>query len=265
MTRSDLVTLLEQLSDRDLAILDDLERFRLLSARQIQRLHFVGGNSDSTASMRAANRALGRLRRHDLVRTLARRVGGVRAGSAGFVYYLGPVGDRLQRHHRGEPGPRRRYSEPSWYFVEHTLAVAELAVQTIEASRTGAFDILQLTPEPGCWQSSLSPEGVTQWLKPDLLLVTAAGDYENHWFIEVDLSTEHLPVVLRQCAAYQAHRDNGRYQAEHGLFPAVLWVAPDERRATAIRVAIRRQSSLDPSLFRVSPGEHYREIIATDT
>lgn len=261
MTRSDLNQLLDQLSDRDLAVLTDIERFRLLGARQVQRLHFATSGCESTPRVRAANRALARLRGRDLVRTLDRRVGGVRAGSAGFIYYLGPVGDRLQRHRKGQPAARRRFGEPSRHFVDHTLAIAELAVRTIEASRSSSIEIIALTTEPECWRPFLSPEGITQWLKPDLLLNTADGDYEDHWFIEVDLGSEHLPVILRQCAAYQAYWESGRYQADHGLFPAVVWVTTTDARKEAIRTAIRQQRTLEPAIFRVCTAASYLATI----
>jgi hypothetical protein len=117
-------------------------------------------------------------------------------------------------------------------------------VQTVEAGRRGQVEVLELDTEPASWQQSLSPLGVAQMLKPDLRLVTVCGDYEEHWFIEADMASEHLPVILRQCAAYEAFRATGRYQAVHGLFPAVLWVTPTEARAAAIRAAVGRTAGL---------------------
>lgn len=259
MTRSDIAQLRDGLTERDLQVIRDVEKYRLLTTRHIQRLHFDHLHPTGVASARACNRTLSRLRDAGVLKALQRRIGGVRSGSAGFVWYVGPAGERLLHDlaSANASRPRRNYREPSRHFVEHTLAIADLAVQTIEAARHGQLEVLELQTEPANWQQSLSPHGVTQTLKPDLLLVTASGDYEHHWFIEADLATEHLPVVVRQCTAYEAFRATGRYQAAHGLFPAVLWVVPTEARAAAIRAAVAATTTLDPALFRVCTATEY--------
>lgn len=266
MTRSDLDTLKDRLTERDYQLLRDVEKYRLLTTRHIQRLHFDPIHPTPTASARACNRSLSRLRDVRVLRALDRRIGGTRAGSAGFVWYVGPAGERVLR--TLDPTPesgRRNYREPSRHFVEHTLAVAELAVQAIEAGRHGHLEVLQLETEPASWQESLSPFGTVQMLKPDLRLITARGDYEEHWFIEADLASEHLPVIVRQCTAYQTFRATGRYQAAHGLFPAVLWVTPTEARAAALRAAVARSAGLDPALYRVcTQGEYLAALTGQD-
>jgi hypothetical protein len=208
MTRSDLDNLKDRLTERDYKLLRNVEKYRLLTTRHLQRLHFDPMHPTPTASVRACNRTLARLRDTRVLKALDRRIGGARAGSAGFVWYIGPAGERVLRTLDPTPEPgRRNYREPSRHFVEHTLAVAELPIQAIEAGRLGNLEVLQLETEPASWQESLSPFGTLHTLKPDLRLVTARGDYEEHWFVEGDLVT-------------------GRYQAAHGLFPVVLWVTP---------------------------------------
>ena len=250
MTRSDLDALRDRLSARDYDVLRDVDKFRLLTTRHIQRLHFDPYHPTSPASARACNRTLSRLRDARVLRTLQRRIGGVRAGSAGFVWYVGPAGERLlQSLEPPAPSGRRNYREPSRHFVEHTLAIADLAVRLVEAERRSELELLELQTEPASWQRSLSKFGTAQTLKPDMRLVSAKGDFENHWFIEVDMASEHMPVILRQCAAYEAFRATGRYQAACGLFPAVLWVCPTSARAEAIRAAVAATPGLDPALF----------------
>jgi hypothetical protein len=252
MPRLSIDELRDHLSDRDLSILGDIDVYRLLSTRHIQRLHFTNGHETPAAAMRACTRVLARLRDLGLVTSLERRrVGGVQKGSASGVWYLGPAGERLQRDRRGLTA-RRRYGEPSRLFVNHTLAVAELAVRLIETERANPdFKILSLQAEPASWQQYLGAQGTGQWLKPDLSLVAINGEFEDHWFIEADLDTEHLPVLLRQCAAYHSYRASGQHQAAHELFPAVLWVTPTETRAAALRAAIRRTPNLARDAFRV--------------
>ena len=52
-------------------------------------------------------------------------------------------------------------------------------------------------------------------------------DYELRWFIEVDRSSESLPVVVRKCRLYADYYQSGNEQAAHGgVFPRVCWVVP---------------------------------------
>jgi hypothetical protein len=55
---------------------------------------------------------------------LDRQIGGIRAGSSGYVYSLGAVGHRLLHPDR----TRRRLHEVRDGFLQHTLAIAELYV-----------------------------------------------------------------------------------------------------------------------------------------
>jgi hypothetical protein len=256
MSGLDLDALVDRLGERDLAVLRSVEQYRLLGTGHVQRLHFAEHHDSQAAATRACVRVLGRLREHGLLACLTRRVGGVRSGSAGFVWHLGPAGERLLRNLNGQH-QRRRYVEPSSHFVTHTLAVAELAVTLTEAARHGRFELARVEAEPRNWLQYLNPVGVRQWLKPDLAVVTTSGDFEDHWFIEADLDTEHLPVVLRQCQAYQSYQASGRYQATHGLFPVVLWVVPSTARAAGIRRAIDDHPRIDGQLFRVCTTQNF--------
>jgi hypothetical protein len=258
--RASLDTLIADMTERDYAVLHDVEKYRLLTTKHVQRLRFDGAHPTGVAAARACNRTLARLRDAGVLHALQRQIGGARAGSAGFVWYVGPAGERLLRSrnpgmHRG----RRNYREPSRHFVDHTLAISELAVLATEAARQhgpSGWEILDLQTEPASWQESLSRFGAVQVLKPDLRLVTASGDYEHHWFIEVDMASEHLPVIVRQCTAYEAFRATGRYQATHGLFPAVVWVVPTEQRCAQLRARLAADKRIDPQLFTVvTPDE----------
>lgn len=266
MTRSDLDTLKDTLTDRDHQLLHDVDKYRLLTTKHIQRLHFNHVHPTPVASARACNRTLARLRDTGVLKALQRRIGGARAGSAGFVWYVGSAGDRvLQTLASAAASGRRNYREPSRHFVEHTLAVAELAVQIIEAARHGDIEVLELQAEPASWQQSLTPHGTALTLKPDLRLVIATSDFEHHWFIEADMATEHLPVIRRQCAAYETFRATGRYEARHGLFPAVLWVVPTPARAAAIRATVAATPGLDSTLFQICTTAEYLAVVTGRT
>jgi len=254
-------SLSDQLGGRDHAILTDLERFRLLTTRQVQRLHFAD-HASNLAAARACNRALLRLREFDLIAPLQRRVGGVRRGSASYVWQLAATGERFLRATRGQ-AHRRRFMEPGTPFVNHTLAVAEVAVWLLNADRaTEGFTIEQLGTEPNNWRRYLGSAGETRWLKPDLYVVTSHNEvdgvgYEEHTFLEVDLGTEHLPRIQAKCQMYAAYARTGAYQAAHGLFPAVVWLSPGQARRTALQAAVGATRGLPAEVFRVASPEEY--------
>ena len=220
-----MADLMNQLSDRDWAVLTDLERFRLLTTRHLQRLHFAEHINDLAAA-RACNRALLRLRDLGLIASLERRVGGVRMGSASYVWQLAATGERFLRLTTGR-AHRRRFLEPGPYFIDHTLAVADVAIDLLELDRTvDDLTLEHLGTEPRNWRRYLGSAGETQWLKPDLHVITGhddeTGGYEEHAFLEIDLGTEHTPRIQAKCRTYAVYANTGAYQAEHGLFPAVV-------------------------------------------
>src|SRR5260370_259196 len=92
-------------SQRDLEILRIVSEHRFLSARQIEALLFHE-HASGDAGARVCRRVLARLTRDRILIRLQRRVGGVRGGSASFVYAVGPVGWRLL-------GESKRVTEPS--------------------------------------------------------------------------------------------------------------------------------------------------------
>lgn len=241
------------LTERDGRILDNLERFRALSTRLIQRLHFPAGpgglHETVPTATRLANRVLLRLEAHGFIARIDRRVGGPLRGSAATTWHLAAVGERLLRARRGEPG-RRRYVTPSRDFLAHTLATAEFAVRAKEAELRGELDVLELDTEPSCWRPFQGPLSVVT-LKPDLFTVVANTEVEAHVFVEIDRGTEHLPAVIKKCRTYQQYLQAGIEQQASGVFPAVLWITPDAERARKLRLAIRSEPDLPPDLFTI--------------
>lgn len=249
-----------QLGERDRDILTSLEQFRLLNTRQIQRLHFADHKSDLAAA-RASARVMQRLDYLGVVSALERRIGGVRKGSASYIWQLTATGERFLRATQGQ-AQRRRFMEPGLTFVNHTLAVNEVAVGLLEASRdVDGFAVETLTTEPKNWRSYLGPHGETRWLKPDLYVVTvhqdSDGEYEEHTFLEIDLGTEHLPRIQAKCRMYAAYQATGAHQAEHGLFPAVAWLTPTSARKAALRAAVAATKGLPGGLFQVAEPREY--------
>lgn len=254
--------LADALSERDLRILHDLEEFRLLTTRQIQRLHFADGHATISAATRACTRVMGRLKGHDMVGTLTRRIGGVRQGSSGLTWQLAATGEHYLRAVRGDP-KRRRYSQPGTEFVDHTLLVAELAVLLRETARTQPdWAISHLGAERRAWRAFNGPHGVTEWLRPDLHVIAIDTDFEEHWFIEADRGREHGPQLLRKCQAYVRYMRTGAYQAEHDVFPTVLWVVPDFKRIRELEQIITT-GNLPRQLFRFRTLDGFIDAMTT--
>jgi Replication-relaxation len=247
--RRGLEVLQSELSGRDMAIVTQVADLRLMSARQIEAVHFTPDyHASAVTAARSARRVLERLVRDRLLVRLTRRVGGVRAGSASFVYAIGPVGQRLI----GKVEPRVRFREPSATFAMHTLAIAQFIVELTTASRAKRFELLGLQPEPACWRTSTAAMGVVATLRPDLFVSVGVGEYEHRWFVEIDLGTEHLPTLLRKCAAYEAYYRTGTEQHQHGVFPRVLWIMHRSDRAERLRTAIDHDNQLTSALFIVT-------------
>ena len=135
LTAAGLAELSAQLSARDEAMIRTVTELRFSSGRQLERWYFIDA-SDPAANARAARRSLRRLVELGLFDRLERRVGGVRRGSAGFVYCLAPWGQRLAMARGWLPEQRRRRSlVHGTLFVHHSLMVSELHVRLVEGDR----------------------------------------------------------------------------------------------------------------------------------
>jgi hypothetical protein len=244
VTSNRLAKLRSELADRDWQIISTLVCMRLATSAQLEALHFAG------VTRRRAQQRLTALVERRVIGRPTRVVGGVRAGSRGHVYALDVAGQRLadlDRDRRPRP-PRpvgRRY-------VDHALAVTEVYVRLVLAERAGALRLQHFAGEPESWRSFYGPGGARARLNPDAYAALEVNGYEDHWFFEVDLGTEHAPALARKCAVYRAYWQSGAEEAHGGVFPRVLWVVPDERRAQMLRQVFRRQPEEAAELFDVA-------------
>lgn len=252
-----------ELSERDRQILGFVGQTGVASARQIERLAFPATSVSERSELSAARRCrrvLGRLHQDGFLLRLERRLGGVRAGSAGYLYQLGTRGKRaLQLSGRG------RTWEPGGRFIDHALAVAELHVGLVVAERSGLISQLQICHEPGTWRRFTTATGPVT-LKPDLLveLTTNSGGadgWELRWFIEIDRGTEHLPTVLAKCHTYEQYWRSGREVEQSDIFPKVLWSVSKAKRAGAIGDAIRHSRTLTDELFAVATADQAARVL----
>jgi hypothetical protein len=241
-----------QLMERDLDVLKHVSDLRFVSGPQLARLCFADSD-DLDANSRTARRALLRLVRLGALERLPRPVGGVHSGSAGFVYHLGLGGQRLAVDRGWQPERRRRRSlVPGTLFVRHALQVSELHTLLVEADRSRRIELLELNGEPACWRSYGGLAGQRQMLKPDSFVRLGVGAYEDSYFIEVDRGTEGSRALMRQLRLYLAYHLSGAEQQGRGVFPRVLWLAPDERRVEVIADSVQQLRAADRELFQVA-------------
>jgi hypothetical protein len=237
LTTSRLDGLEGSLLPADYAVLGFVSEVRLATSHQLMRMFWATREADPTRA-RAGREALRRLAKARVLHRLPRVVGGVRAGSDGYVYAIGPAGVRLLSR-RGLQ--LRRYGNPGDRYVAHTLAITEVVVSLHEAHRSGQLELIEVQTEPRCHRSYLGGFGGIATLKPDLFLRLGVGAYEDRLFVEVDLSTEGPGTIAAKLAAYLQHYRSGAEQSESGVYPGVLWLVPDVARAEQFRGILKRQ------------------------
>lgn len=250
-----LARLQVSISDRDRAVLQSLAELHYMTTRQLERLHYSDGRTPLAAA-RGARRAIGRLHRLGLVSRLDRRIGGVRAGSAAYIFGLGDLGGRLLGL-----SARRRSREPSLIHLNHVLDVAELVVQLHEAVRRVEAELLAVEGEPRSWRQFVGPHGGSVLLKPDLRLTIGRDTRELHWFVEVDRGSEHRPALTRKLDTYVAAWREGSEQARFAVFPRVLWIVPDVTRASVIGNLIAALTKAPAGMFSVTTGNSAVDVL----
>jgi hypothetical protein len=245
------------MTERELAVLQDIDRFRFLTSKQIERLHFKT-NTSPQAATRICNRVLQRLYSYRVIDHLERRVGGIRAGSASYVWMVGPTGEYVLR---ANDAVRIRRREPSIHFMRHCLAIADCVIAVQQLAYEGRLELLSLDTEPSCWRRFMNRSGGIETLKPDLAMVTATGEFEDSWFIEIDRGTESIPTLVKKCRQYLAYHRTGQAQSEEDVFPAVLWMLPSEQRLERLRQAMTAARSFDSSIFRLTTQQNLTGLV----
>jgi hypothetical protein len=247
--RGRAVRLLERLSERDIAILRDLDRLRLLTGKQLRRLHFPDGHLITQA--RKVRATLKRLDELGVVVRMPRRVGGLHAGSEGHVIGLTGWGQAVLDIGSSTPKRHRRVIDTKPAFEAHVLAVSELYVRLVELGRVGVVELVEFSAEPGAWRRFGGLGGQSVTLKPDAFVQLGVGDYELSAFIEQDQDTESVPTIVRKLGVYIAYWRSGQEQQRHGLFPRVWWLVPTAKRLQDISRAIARLPKETHILFAV--------------
>lgn len=239
----------ESLEPRETAVLEVLARVRLASLRQLQRLAVVDGAP--RARTRRAQLLMTKLTGLGAVVRFTRRVGGARTGSSGYIYGLSNLGYAVLDVDGTGHGKRRRVWEAAPYFQDHMLAVTELYVQLVEQHRLNQGELLAYDAEPANWRHFTGPGGELVQVKPDAYVRLGATALEYSSFVEVDLSTETLPTILKKSQRYVDYWRSGMEQRRRGVFPRVVWLVKTEHRARGIASVIGKLAVDSQVLFRV--------------
>jgi hypothetical protein len=221
-----------RLSTRDWAIIETVNRLKLVTGQQLERCHFrdlaVGRSRTVSRS-----RTLARLVAWRVLLSLPRRIGGPRQGSSVTVFALDTAGVWLLRQRTGTDNTRRirRPSVPGERFIRHTIAVAELYTDLVESERAGALILRQFQVEPR-W-----PNGLGGSLSPDAFVVVSNGRVDHLWWIELDRATESLPTIRHKLRAYLDFLARGG-RGPRGVMPRVLVAVPDDKRTIAVQAEV---------------------------
>ena len=98
-------------------------------------------------------------------------------------------------------------------------------------------------------------------LKPDLFAITTSGQYEDRWFVEVDLDTESPSKIVEKCERYHKYYRSGLEQQEAEVFPLTVWIVPTTERKEKLLRCIREAFEKQRKLFVVITGNELRSLI----
>jgi hypothetical protein len=238
----------DRLTARDGQIIEAVNRLRLVTGAQIERLFFAD-LKPGRSRIASRSRVLHRLVAWRVLVPLPRRIGGAGRGSTTLAFALDSVGQRLVRERliaADLPVRVRRPGPPGERTVRHILAVSEACVALTELSRAHGFSLATFQAEPASWW----PNGLGGSLKPDAYAVLARAGVRDHWWLELDLATESLPTVGRQFLAYLDFAHRGQLGPGR-VMPRIVVATTTAERCQALSKLVGRLPDPAPELFYV--------------
>jgi hypothetical protein len=267
MTRQSvrLAALDRRLSERDRGLVQEVVRLRFITAGQLERLAFHA-IAEPVTRARRTRRQLARLVDLGLLSRLERRVGGVRAGSSGFVYGATPEARRLDAWLRGETITRVQAThEPGLTFLAHGVAGSELFLRLLKADRAGQLELLEHQAEPACWRQFVGASGGLRHLRPDAFVRLGVGAWEQLAFVEIDRGTEGSTAIARKLECYAAYWASGAEQHQRDVFPRVVWLTTTARREHQLRTQLDGLPATTQTLFAVAAFEQVVNLLCDAT
>ncbi|MDX3494544.1 replication-relaxation family protein [Streptomyces turgidiscabies] len=228
-----LVTPHPPLSPRHQSIVQTVLDHHQVTTSQITRLHFYRDGTDRSRPTRV-QRTLRSLVLRGAIKRMpgVRWVGGFEGGSGSYVYIPPTSAARSRRM--------------------HTHDIVELRVQLAMAQHDGLCGPVVFHPEE---QAALRV-GMTP-LRPDARVQIRLGDNLRDCFIEVDEGSEWGQKIPAKLRAYS----DARQQWTQGRFPAVVFVVPDEARASYIQRKVAEHG--DTELFRITQLDEAARYLTT--
>lgn len=248
-----------ELIKQDYELLSLLNHCRYITTKQIVRLYFPD-NTLKTATRRA-NLFTKKLSNLGLIAHLERRIGGIRAGSGSYIWYLTHKGTKVL--HEIEPNVKLRFKnkyEPTQHHLKHQLFVMQIFVELKTLDLEKKITLETFSFEPKCWRSFETLLS-NSTLKPDAFTKLTVGDFEDSYFFEADNATEHIGRVVAKCKQYIQYFNTGIEQRENEIFPLVIWIVPDEKRKLAILNRIKEDLNAYWELFTVVTLEELPDFI----
>lgn len=233
------------------ALIDALTAIRVAMAGHIAQIVF--GEHDVETARRLAHRHLQKLQKEGLIRRLENTSRSHRErGRPGSVYVLTSAGLTLVARLRGIGAEQRMAWQPAPSRLDHWLDIADLYTALAVDARQGGPAIREFRAEGDAQRLYRDPAGRIQLIRPDVLVRLASGDLELSWFVEIDRGTEGQRVIADKCDAYRRYELSGTEQQQFGIFPGVVFIAPDDSRAALIAGTIAAQPDTARDLFRVT-------------
>ncbi|HEX8234544.1 MAG TPA: replication-relaxation family protein [Abditibacteriaceae bacterium] len=261
------------LQGRDLALLEDVWRYRLLSTSQLETLRA----SDQKVELRFPSR-LTLTRRLKLLyhnRYLTRIPRPLAKGSQEPVYVLDREGAKALSREHGEVQARTASQLPKAAALEHLLAVNQVRL-SLQISCAGSPDTQLLAwhssdtvkfsvataPQPGerAYKVRLIPDGFLSMRVLTGNQGTPSRQAQRlFYFVELDLGGESSRVLLDKCRTYYLYWHSGGFAHDfhlpQGVGFRVLFVVPTVKRSQTVLSAIRHLTA-GQSMFWVTEQAH---------
>lgn len=245
---SSVEQLLDRLTTRDWLILLTLNKVRLASALQLERLHFYELTGHSRSVQRS--HALRRLVDAGVLVQFEWQPGVPNRGLTQQCYALDAIGSQLVQLHfnREMPDARvRRPRVPGDRFVRHGLAVTERYVELVERARDETFTLVEFQVEGDAYW----PDGLGGSIKPDAFVHLQQGRANSYWWFEADMATESMPTIRRKLAAYLDFLLRGQL-GPHEWVPWVLVGVPNMKRREAVQAVVDELPDPADQIFRIA-------------
>jgi hypothetical protein len=126
------------------------------------------------------------------------------------------------------------------------------------------LELLAFDAEPACWRQFVRVGGAVGVLKPDAYIRLGIGEFEDSFFAEIDLGSERRGQLTRQHHAYREYFRAGVEQT-NGVFPGVLWIVPNARRAALLTDIHQGLPEQARRLFSVATSDQALAVLCGET